>query len=101
MIHGLATIPIELVNTIVDELPSNSVDIRNLRSVNKLLHSLATPRSFICIHVTDTLKSAHALKSIMASPTIATTVQEIMYSERSGEDSALESIDVNRMYKYP
>lgn len=97
---GLATIPIELVNAIIDELPSNSVDIRNLRSVNKSLDSLATPRSFLCVHIADSLKSAKAFKSILASSRIAPIVQEVIYDERSCENFVLESINVDRTYAY-
>lgn len=98
MVNGLATIPIELVNAIIDELPSNSVDIRNLRSVNKFIHCLATPRSFLCVRIADSLKSANALQSILSSPNIAPTVREIVYDERSCDSFALESIDVDRTY---
>jgi hypothetical protein len=57
MKSSIASIPVELINAIIDELPMGSADLRNLRAVDRLFHHIATPNAFrrICI--------AHSLKS--------------------------------------
>lgn len=83
MTTGLSTIPIELVDAILAEIPPNSTELRNLRLVNKPLYAMATPNAFRRVRVANTLAAAKGLKSIETSSSIAPLVQELAYDDRS------------------
>lgn len=74
-------LPIELVGAVVENITSTS-DLLSLRSVNTTCHHLATPHVFREIHIHNSMQSAQNCQSILASPSLATLVREVVYDPR-------------------
>lgn len=74
-------LPVELVGVVVENVSSTS-DLLSLRSVNSTCHRLATPHLFRKIHIRNSLDSAQNCRSILASPSLATHVREVVYDQR-------------------
>ncbi|KAG8216295.1 hypothetical protein J3R82DRAFT_6356 [Butyriboletus roseoflavus] len=74
-------LPIELVGVVVENI-SFSSDLLSLRSVNSTCHDLVTPHAFRKIHIQNSIESAQNCRSILASPSLAAHVHEVVYDQR-------------------
>ncbi|KAF8122905.1 hypothetical protein EV363DRAFT_1358616 [Boletus edulis] len=74
-------LPIELVGAVVESVTSTS-DLLSLRSVNATCHRLVTPHAFRKINIHNSIQSAQDCQSILASPSLATHVREVIYDPR-------------------
>ncbi|KAH0834652.1 hypothetical protein J3R83DRAFT_10162 [Lanmaoa asiatica] len=74
-------LPIELVGVVVENISSTS-DLLSLRFVNSTCNHLVTPHVFRSIHIHNNVPSAQNCRSILASPSLATHVREVVYDQR-------------------
>ncbi|KAH0834666.1 hypothetical protein J3R83DRAFT_10181 [Lanmaoa asiatica] len=74
-------LPVELVGVVVKNI-SSTPDLLSLRSVNSTCHHLVTPHVFRKIHIHNSVQSAQSCRSILAFPSLATHVREVVYDQR-------------------
>ncbi|KAI0317351.1 hypothetical protein OF83DRAFT_1172080 [Amylostereum chailletii] len=81
-------LPNELLLEVCGQVTSQH-DLFSLRSANRTLHAIASPRAkFHTLHVTDTRTSAAGPVHLAKSPNIARFVKEISFQEKSFFDSS-------------
>ncbi|KAG9311892.1 hypothetical protein JVU11DRAFT_8152 [Chiua virens] len=78
---AMMDLPIELVSAVVRKISSIS-DLLSLRSVNSAFRDLVTPQAFSELHIRNSVESAQTCLSILASPSLATHVREVVYDRR-------------------
>ncbi|KAF8548094.1 hypothetical protein OG21DRAFT_1489676 [Imleria badia] len=74
-------LPIELVGAVVENTTSTS-DLLSLRSVSATYRDLFTPHVFREIHIHNSVQSARNCQNILASPSLAAHVREVIYDPR-------------------
>ncbi|KAF9226081.1 hypothetical protein BS17DRAFT_776622 [Gyrodon lividus] len=74
-------LPIELVGAVVESVSSTS-DLLQLRSVNSTCRDLVTPSVFRRVHIQNSVQSAQNCRSILAFPSLAAHVREVVYDQR-------------------
>jgi len=77
----MKNLPIELVGVVAENLSSTS-DLLAFRSLNSTCHHLVTPHVFRKVHIHNSVQSAQNVQSILASPTLAAHVREVVYDHR-------------------
>lgn len=74
-------LPIELVGAVVESVTSAS-DLLSLRSVNTTCHRFVTPHVFRKVYIHNSVQSTQNCQSILATPSLATHVREVVYDPR-------------------
>lgn len=77
----MKNLPIELVDVVAENISSTS-DLLAFRSVNSTCHHLVTPHVFRKVHIHNSVQSAQSYRSILASPSLASHVREVVYDQR-------------------
>ncbi|KIJ11873.1 hypothetical protein PAXINDRAFT_157164 [Paxillus involutus ATCC 200175] len=77
----MKNLPIELVGAVVENVSSTS-DLLQLRSVNSTCRDLVTANLFRRVHIQNSVQSALNCRSILASPSLAVHVREVVYDQR-------------------
>ncbi|KIK94011.1 hypothetical protein PAXRUDRAFT_12313 [Paxillus rubicundulus Ve08.2h10] len=77
----MRNLPIELVGAVVENVSSTS-DLLQLRSVNSTCCDLVTASLFRRVHIKNSVQSAQNCLSILASPSLAVHVHEVVYDQR-------------------
>ena len=79
-------IPTEIIQAIIDEVPASSPDLLSLRTVDRLLHRMATPNAFRRIRVGNNLTEVKGLKSIQESRDISKLVEQLIFDDRNDHE---------------
>ena len=78
---SLLDLPTELLAEITNLVAAPMRDLRQLRCVNKIFHSLATPRTFKNLTVYTTDASAKGFVNLLDSPNVADHIQGVTLFE--------------------
>lgn len=87
--------PIEIIEDIIDYVDPRY--LFSLRTTNRSMHAMVTPRAFRCIRVQDSIPLVRKRYNLLNDSHLAPLIEEVVYTEHSGGLEGEESSSVHRV----